>query len=110
VDGQLARAYAFRNGLVMPWQREGVKSSLRQTTPTELEVTLELEKRILFKRRPQNHLTFHFEPGNLGQTRLVYDAFGNPRLWTQNYIFPWNVDLYLDGDIDGQSTVSVRLR
>jgi hypothetical protein len=108
IDPKWAQAYAMQNSNVWPWQKEGVKTQLSVTSETEMIVSMDLNKRVLFKKKAENHLTFYFEPGI-----QVAQNYWNGRQYTTAFsriYFPWNVDVYLDGEIDGNNSLRMMIR
>lgn len=94
IDPIYAVAYVERNNAIWPWQKNGVKTKLEGISDIEFLVTLTFNKKFLFKKQPENHLSFYFQPGH--SLRMTYvDYYGNLRTSHVPYVFPWNVDVYL---------------
>ncbi len=108
IDAKWAQAYAMQNSSLWPWQKEGVKTELTAMSDTEMVVSMDLDKRVLFKKRQENHLTFYFEPG-----LQTSQSYWNGQQYVTRFVkfyFPWNVDLYLDGEIDGNNSIRMMIR
>lgn len=53
-----------QNGVVWPWQRQGIKSALTKISKTEMQISIVFDKTILFKKAPKNNLQMDFKPTN----------------------------------------------
>ena len=109
VDVNYVRAFAMREETVWPWQKEGVKTTVRSFSNTEILVSMTFDKRTLFKKRDENHLSFFYEPGALGPVQYYQTQFGL-QSYRGRIQFPWNIDVYLDGDIDGNNSMRMMIR
>ena len=110
IDYNNANAYAFQNSFLWPWQKEGVKTEISYLTETEALVTMTFNKRVLFKKRNENHLSFHFEPGLQGPAYYQYGLNGQVWIMRNKFQFPWNVDVYLEGELNGNNLLKVQIR
>lgn len=99
IDISQASAFIMQKKILMPWQKEGVKTSIAAHSETEVLVEMKLDKKVLFKKRDENHLFLQFQPGvNFGPAQFYRDSAGMMRVFQSKLTFPWNIDVYLDGD------------
>ena len=105
-----ASAFALETKFKWPWQKDGVSTSIAHTTNAEVTVTMTFKKRILFKKRDQNLLAFYFQPGLQGPSRIYFDNWGRAQVFPTYFQFPWNIELYLDGEEDGNNLLRVNFR
>ncbi len=110
VDAKWATAFAQQNGNVWPWQKEGVKTSITAYSENEVLVSMKFDKRVLFKKKDENHLTYSYQPGDLFPAQWYRDRNGNMQVWQPRVTYQWNIDLYLDGEIDGQNALTLKIR
>ena len=94
VDERTAGVSVFRNGLVMPWNKEGAEARLEQVSETELRVSIVFDKTILFKKKVERTLTMFFQPG-ISKWVMVNTNQG-PRSYLWVFQFPWNMLLSVD--------------
>lgn len=107
IDPDWAVAYVVRNG-AMPWQKNGVKTKLNAISDTELSVTLTFNKKFLFKKQSENHLSYYFQPSYSVRVSFV-DLDGRRRPSQTLCVFPWNIDIYLEEASDHESLMSFQI-
>lgn len=96
VEEDMALVDVIRDGLVLPWQKEGVESEVKQESPTELRVRLTYDKKLLFKKKVERSFYMTYEPGvTNGMPRYV--RVGNSvRMEWPKLSFPWQIILSVD--------------
>ncbi len=108
IDERNASVGLFRDGLVLPWQREGAEATAVRESDSELRVRMVFDKKILFKKRTIRTLSMFFEPGvNYGPVYIIRQQNGGITTWQAKLSFPWKVLMNLD-EVTGNSQITIQ--
>ncbi len=108
IDERYVSVGLLRDGLVLPWQREGAEASVARESESEMKVRVTFDKKILFKKRSERSLSLFFEPGvNYGPVQYIRQANGGVIAWQPRLSFPWRVILSLD-EANKSSQISIQ--
>ncbi len=96
VNASIAQVGVIRDGLVLPWQKEGAEAEVTQESAGELRVRLVFNKKILFKKKVERTLSMTYEPG-IPWGQPYYVRVGNmvQMVWPKLQ-FPWQIKLSVD--------------
>ncbi len=108
VDERWATVGLYRDGIVMPWQKEGAEATFTMESESELRVKMVFDKKVLFKKKTSRSLSMYFQPGvNYGPIQYIRQPNGGVTIWQAKLYFPWNVFLVAD-KLTGHSELSIR--
>lgn len=97
VDERYANVGLFRDGVVLPWQKEGAEATFTMESESELRVRMVFDKKDLFKKKTSRTLAMYFEPGlNYGPIQLIRQPNGGLTTWQAKLTFPWTIFLIVD--------------